>query len=701
MQFIVQEDALELEGTQRTVIRTNNASDARMFPASGEQYALLRNAERVCGGLVDIVEDNHTSISLDKYLRIYLQARVGSQIIVEPYKFPVARSIEFVVPTNQMNQALHRLVHDTLIGKPFTVEQSVSLFMSPITGDETLGEVTAIDPPGIAVVSKETEIKFKTGRVSQDGVTYDSVGGLNLEIEKIREIVEYPLRYPDVFQQFGVTPPRGIILHGPPGTGKTLIAKALAHEIGASVYTIQGPEIISAWYGGSEHNLRLVFEQAKAKAPAIILIDEIDSIAPRRDRIQGEVEHRVVAMLLTLMDGLSELKDVVVIGTTNTINSMDPALRRPGRFEYEILVGVPDTRGRREILSIHTRRMPLSEDVNLDSIADKTYGFVGADISSLCRQAAYQALRRIYSGRIDEIKEHTTLVAFSVTPQDFETALLNIKPSAMREFMVEVPRDVSWNSIGGLDDIKTVLIENIIYGIRRRETFLKVGIKPAKGMVLSGAPGTGKTLLAKVIARESGANVITVRGPEIRSKWFGESEERIRLIFAKAREVAPCILLFDEIDAVAPVRGRDPSGHSDSIVNQLLAEMDGIEKNENIFVIGTTNKPELLDSALLRPGRLDYQIFVPLPDTEARRAIFSIHLKDKPVSSDLSLDEIIPLTEGLSGADIAEICRLATLAALRDKDFTTPNIQLELAHLQQAIAELNKTKAQLKKDYGL
>lgn len=700
MQFIVHEDAIELEGTQRIVIRTNSSSVSQMFTTSGEQYAFLRSGERACGCIVDIVEDNHTGVSLDKYLRIYLQARVGSQIFVEPYEFPPARSIEILVPTNQMSHALNRLVRDTLIGKPFAVEQPISLFMSSITGDETLGEVTAIDPPGIAVVSVESEIEFKTGRVSRDGVTYDSVGGLSLEIEKIREIVEYPLRHPDVFEQFGITPPRGVILHGPPGTGKTLIAKALAHEIGASVFTIQGPEIVSAWYGGSEYNLRFVFEQAKAKAPAIILIDEIDSIAPRRDRTQGEVEHRVVAMLLTLMDGLSELKDVVVIGTTNTINSVDLALRRPGRFEYEILVGVPDTRGRREILSIHTRRMPL-KDVNLDSIADKTYGFVGADISSLCRQAAYQALRRIYSGRFDEIEEYTMPVAFSVTPQDFETALVNIKPSAMREVMVEVPRDVSWNSIGGLDNIKAVLIENIVYGILRRETFLKVGIKPAKGMVFSGPPGTGKTLLAKVVARESGANVITVQGPEIRSKWFGESEERIRLIFAKAREVAPCILLFDEIDAVAPVRGRDPSGHTDSIVNQLLAEMDGIEKNENIFVIGTTNKPELLDTALLRPGRLDYQIFVPLPDAKARRAIFSIHLKDKPVSSNLSLEEILPPTEGLSGADIAEICRLATLTALREKDFTTWNIQLELTHLQKAIEELNKTKAQLKKDYGL
>jgi transitional endoplasmic reticulum ATPase len=345
--------------------------------------------------------------------------------------------------------------------------------------------------------------------------------------------------------------------------------------------------------------------------------------------------------------------------------------------------------------------MPLSEDVNLDSIADKTYGFVGADISSLCRQAAYQALRRIYSGRIDQIKEYTMPGAFSVTAQDFETALVNIKPSAMREVMVEIPRDVSWNSVGGLDDIKAVLIENIVYGIQRRETFLKVGIKPAKGMVLSGPPGTGKTLLAKVVARESGANVITIRGPEIRSKWFGESEEKIRLIFAKAREVAPCILLFDEIDAVAPVRGRDPSGHTDSIVNQLLAEMDGIEKNENIFVIGTTNKPELLDTALLRPGRLDYQIFVPLPDAKARRAIFSIHLKDKPVLSDLSLEEIIHPTEGFSCADVAEICRLATLTALREKDFISSNIQIELTHLQQAIEELNKTKAQLKKGFGL
>lgn len=686
----VLDDSIELEGTQRLIIRTPS-------PHVAGQYARLTNRERTCGCLMESVEGSPTGATLDKYLRIHLQARVGSQIDIEYCDFPPASYIEFQIPTNQMSQALSRLVQDALIGKPFCLEQSVSLFLSPLTGDEVLGEVIAIEPAGIAVVTVGTEVSFKVGKVSRDAVTYESVGGLTLVIQKIREVVEYPLRHSEIFQQIGVSPPRGIILHGPPGTGKTLIAKALAHEVGANVYSIQGPEIISGWYGGSEHNLRQVFEQARANAPAIVLIDEIDSIAPRRDRTQGEVEHRVVATLLTLMDGLSELKDVVVIGTTNTINAIDPALRRPGRFEYEIHVGVPDTQGRREILAIHTRRMPLNEDVDLDAIADKTHGFVGADIASLCRQAAYQALRRIGFGANFEM----SLLDLSIMQLDFLTALTNIKPSAMREVMVEIPRNVSWDSIGGLDDIRKVLIENVVYGIKLRKTFLAVGIKPAKGMILSGPPGTGKTLLTKVIARESGANVITVRGPELRSKWFGESEEKVRLIFAKAREVAPCILLFDEIDAMAPERGRDPNGQVDSIVNQLLAEMDGVEDNESIFVIGTTNKPKILDPALLRPGRLDYQVFVPLPDVQARKSIFEIHLRGKPVSSTLSVDAVLPLTEGFSGADIAEACRLATLTALREKDFSTTEIEVETAHLEQAIDELKKTQVQFKPILGL
>ena len=684
----LQEDPIELEGTQSVIIRTN-ASDASSF-------ILLHNDARSCGAIVERIEKGSEAIFLDKYLRIYLQAKTGELLKAEFGSFPSAESMEIIVPAEYNRESLTNLVRDSLVGKPFSEGQSIPLFVTALTGEEQIGAIGITRPEGIVVVTHETSLSLRAGKVSKTGITYKSIGGLGLEIKKIREIVEFPFRHPEVLQNIGIVPPKGIILYGPPGTGKTLITKALAHEVGASVFIIQGPEIISGWYGGSEQNLRDVFNQARDKAPAIILIDEIDSIAPRRDRTQGEVERRVVATLLTLMDGLSELKDVIVIGTTNSINSIDSALRRPGRFEHEIHIGVPDTLGRKEILSIHTRRMPLAEDVVLDQIAEKSYGFVGADIASLCRQAAYCALRRVYQDRVAEIEDIQDVSSLKITGQDFETALTNIKPSAMREVMVEVPKDVSWENIGGLDETRQLLIENVVYGIKNRKIFLSVGIKPAKGMLLHGPPGTGKTLLAKVVARESGANFIPVGGPEVRSKWFGESEEKIRFIFSKAREVAPCIIFFDELDAIASFRGGDVNRVNDSIVNQLLAEMDGIEKNDNIFVIGTTNKLKLIDSALLRPGRFDYQILVPLPDLKARKNIFAVHLKDKPDSSGVSIDDLVAQTDGFSGADIAEICRLATLDALREVEFKPDQVKLKATHFIKAIEDLKKTQVQLK-----
>jgi transitional endoplasmic reticulum ATPase len=695
MQLSLKEDPIELEGTQKVMIQTDTICLNRQDDTSAPHFVILTKDTRSCGAIVEHIESGDHTISMDKYLRIYLQARTGDAIEAEFSTFPIAESVALLAPAEYVQNGLKNLVRDSLIGKPLSPGQPVPLLVVPLTGEDLVGEVITVQPQGIAVVNAETNLEFQAGKVSKAGVTYDSIGGLAREIEKIREIVEYPFRYPEVFQQLGIVPPRGIILYGSPGTGKTLITKALAHEIGASVFTIQGPEIISGWYGGSEQNLRYVFDQARTKTPAIILIDELDSIAPRRDRTQGEVEHRVVATLLTLMDGLSELKDLVVIGTTNTVNSIDPALRRPGRFEHEIHIGVPDIQGRREILGIHTRRMPLDEDVNLDLIAEKAYGFVGADIASLCRQTAYSALKEAYQGKIMDVEEINDVTSLKVTHQDFENALVNIKPSATREVMVEIPQDVSWDSIGGLDNVKQLLIENVIYGIQRRGAFLAAGIKPAKGILLHGPPGTGKTLLAKVLAKEAGANFIAIRGPEIHSKWFGESEEKVRFIFSKAREVAPCIILFDEIDAIAPLRGRQATGLTDSIVNQILAEMDGIEKSDNIFVIGTTNKSDLMDPALLRPGRFDYQIFVPLPDEKARTSIFSVHLKNKPDSTEVSIDEISALTEGFSGADIAAVCRLATLDALRENDFNPENVRLDTDRVKKAIDDLKQTQTQL------
>jgi transitional endoplasmic reticulum ATPase len=672
VRLTIGEDRVELEATHQVVLPEPMAG----FEAG---FVVVRNGSRSCAA---VVAGEGPGVALDKYLRIHLHARVGDEVDVEPAAPPEADTLWLTVPAELERTGFTGLIRDALVGKPVSVGQRVPLFVTALTGDQSLGEVRRTDPAvDCVVVTRDTEVVLTAGRVGDSGVTYAGIGGLRNEIDKIRAVVEDPLRRPEVFHRLGIVPPRGVLLHGPPGTGKTLITRALAHEIGASVHAIQGPEIISHWYGGAEHNLREVFAAAHADAPAIVLIDEIDSIAPRRDRTQGEVEHRVVATLLTLMDGLADLKDVVVIGTTNRIDAIDSALRRPGRFEYEIHIGAPDAAGRAEILTVHTRRMPLADDVAIPALADRTHGFVGADLASLCRQAAYQALRR--SGVDTDV---------TVRQEDFERALASTRPSAMREVLVEIPKDVSWDAVGGVEDVKQLLVENVVYGITRREAFLAVGIKPANGILLHGPPGTGKTLLAKVIARESGANFIAVRGPELRSKWFGESEERVRSVFAKAREVAPCIVFLDEVDAIAPARGKDFGGSTDTIVNQLLAEMDGIEGNDGVVVIGATNRVGILDPALLRPGRFEYQIHVPLPDATAREGIFRVHLAGKPIAQTVSVPELATIAEGLSGADIAEVCRLATVDALQRDDFSPADVTVTPADLRRAVSSLRARK---------
>lgn len=674
MRLSIEPDRVELEATYQVVLA--EAGDSR--------FVLLRNGPHSCGAIV--ASSGGKGVAMDKFLRIHLHARVGDEIDVLPEVPRHAKKARLVVPAELERPEFAALIKDSLIGRPLTAGQRVPLFVASLTGDQSLGEVRDVHPEGCVVLTAATELELTGGRVGDDvGVTYDRIGGLRQEIEKIREAVEYPLRRPEVFHRLGIVPPRGVLLHGPPGTGKTLIARALAHEIGASVHTIQGPEIISHWYGGAEHNLRQIFDAARAEAPAVILIDEIDSIAPRRDQSAGEVEHRVVATLLTLMDGLAALKDVVVIGTTNRLNAIDSALRRPGRFEHEIHIGVPDTSSRAEILTVHTRRMPLAGDVSVMTLAERTHGFVGADLAALCRQAAYQALRRSTGGATGDI-ESDAVTGLTVGREDFERALVQTKPSAMREVLVEIPRDASWEKVGGAEDVKRLLMENVVYAITRRDSFLAVGITPAKGILMHGPPGTGKTLLAKVAARESRANFIAVRGPELRSKWFGESEERVRAVFTKAREVAPCIVFLDEIDAVGTARGREAGGSADSIVNQLLVELDGVDGNDGVLVIGATNRAGALDPALLRPGRFEYQIHVPLPGAAAREQIFQVHLTGKPVAADVSAAELAATSEGLSGADIAEVCRLATLDALRRNDFRAAGIAVTGADLRRAVS---------------
>src|SRR5208282_3874813 len=500
-------------------------------------------------------------------------------------------------------------------------------------------------------------------------VAYEDVGGLYKEMQRIREMVELPLRHPELFQQLGIEPPRGVFLYGPPGCGKTLLAKALANESDANYHVISGPEIMSKFYGESEARLREIFQKAQEASPSIIFIDEMDAIAPKREEVTGEVERRVVAQLLSLMDGMGSRGNVIVIGATNRPNAIDPALRRPGRFDREIEIGVPDKAGRYEALQIHTRNMPLGEDVDLKRLADVTHGYTGADIASLCREAAMKALRR-YIPEINLEKEHIApeiLEKMVVKMEDFTSAYREITPTAMREVYVEIPQ-VKWTQVGGLKQVKQELIEAVEWPIKKPEVFKKMGINPPRGILLYGPPGSGKTLLARAVATESEANFISIKGPEIFSKWVGESEKAIREVFRKGRTAAPAIIFFDELDAIVPKRGLGygDSGASERVISQLLTELDGIETLQNVLVIAATNRPDILDPAVMRPGRFDRLIYVPSPDFESLKEIFKIHACSMPLSRDVSLDELARRSQGYSGADIEAICREAAMNALRE-----------------------------------
>ena len=499
-------------------------------------------------------------------------------------------------------------------------------------------------------------------------ITYEDIGGLHEEIQRIREMVELPLRHPELFQRLGIEPPRGVFLFGPPGCGKTLLAKAVANESDANFYVISGPEIMSKFYGESEARLREIFQKAHESAPSIIFIDEMDAIAPKREEVTGEVERRVVAQLLSLMDGMGSRGNIIVIGATNRPNAIDPALRRPGRFDREIEIGVPDRKGRYEILQIHTRNMPLAKDVDLQKLADFTHGYTGADMSSLCREAAMKTLRR-YLPEINLEEEKippAILEKMDVRLDDFMAAYREITPTAMREVYVEIPT-VKWDEVGGLLDVKQELVEAVDWPLKKPEVFKRIGIQPPKGILLYGPPGCGKTMLARAVSTESEANFISIKGPEIFSKWVGESEKAIREVFRKGRTAAPSIIFFDELDSVIPRRGMGyaDSGATERVISQLLAEMDGIESLQNVVVIAATNRPDILDPAALRPGRFDRLIYVPPPDERTRLQILKIHSKDMPLAKALSLEELARRTAGYSGADIQALCREAGMISLR------------------------------------
>ena len=627
-------------------------------------------------------------IRIDGRLRQEADVGIDDRVTVEAADVNPAKQVTVALPQNlRIRGNIGPHIRDKLSGQAVTTGQNVpfSLGLGPLSsrsGQRIPLKIADTDPGGTVVVTDSTEIQVSekpaeqitgaAGAGAPDGtpsITYEDIGGLDDELEQVREMIELPMRHPELFQQLGIEPPKGVLLHGPPGTGKTLMAKAVANEVDAYFTNISGPEIMSKYYGESEEQLREVFDEATENAPAIVFIDEIDSIAPKRGETSGDVERRVVAQLLSLMDGLEERGQVTVIGATNRVDSLDPALRRGGRFDREIEIGVPDKDGRKEILQVHTRGMPLSDTIDLDQYAENTHGFVGADLESLTKEAAMNALRRIRPEldlESDEI-DADILESLRVTEADMKEALKGISPSAMREVFVEVP-DVSWNSVGGLEDTKERLRETIQWPLEYPEVFEAMDMQAAKGVLLYGPPGTGKTLMAKAVANEAQSNFISIKGPELLNKYVGESEKGVREVFEKARSNAPTVVFFDEIDSIAGERGQrmGDSGVGERVVSQLLTELDGLEELEDVVVIATTNRPDLIDSALLRPGRLDRHVHVPVPDEDARRAIFEVHTRNKPLADDVDLDELAAETEGYVGADIEAVCREASMAATRE-----------------------------------
>ena len=556
-------------------------------------------------------------------------------------------------------------------------------------------QVIDTDPTGVVLITTETLIKIK-GQAKEGkkkaGITYEDIGGLKKEIHRIREMIELPLKYPEVFERLGIDPPKGVLLYGPPGCGKTLIAKAVVNETDANFYHISGPEIMGKFYGESEGRLREIFEEAERNAPAILFIDEIDAIAPKREDMGGEkqVERRVVAQLLALMDGLESRGQLIVIGATNIPNTLDPALRRPGRFDREITIGIPDRHARRKILEIHTRGMPLADDVDLDKLAEITHGFVGADLEALGREAAMSALREIMP-EIEFEKEYIPyekLRELEVTSEHFREALKEVEPSALREVFSEIP-STRWEDVGGLEHIKQTLKETIEWPLKYSEALGYVKLKASKGIMLYGPPGCGKTLLAKAVATELGVNFISIKGPELLSKYIGESEKGIREIFKKARTASPCIVFFDEIDSLVPQRGGGADSHvTERVVSQFLAELDGIEELKGVVVLGATNRLDMIDSALLRAGRFDFLLEVPKPSEECRRAIFNIHTKDKPLDRGVDLKKFAKLTEGLTGADIELICKKASMSAVREnlvREEIKKDFKIMASHFEEII----------------
>jgi transitional endoplasmic reticulum ATPase len=699
------------------------------------------------GDLIEVIGKRHTAaiavrpypedeglniIRLDGLQRVNAGATSGDQIEVRKAEArPATRIVLAPAQKNLVLQGSGEALRRTFMHRPMVAGDVVSTSVQQRSRDPRLLQayglqeirlvVVSTQPRGIVQVNEQTVVELRPQfeepkEARRADVTYDDIGGLGSSVEQVREMVELPLRHPELFQRLGIDPPKGVLLYGPPGTGKTLLARAVANETEANFYHIAGPEIMGSKYGESEERLRQVFQEASQNAPSIIFIDEIDSIAPKREQVTGEVERRIVAQLLTLMDGLEPRQNIVVIGATNRRDAIDEALRRPGRFDREIVIGVPDQNGRREVLAIHTRGMPLAEGADLDELARTTYGFVGADLGALVREAAMDALRRVLPDiNLKEGIPAEVLEKLTVSQDDFNSAMRRIQPSALREIMIQAP-DVRWEDVGGLDDAQLKLKEGIELPLRSPQSFKRMGIRPAKGFLLFGPPGTGKTLLAKAVAREAEANFVATKSSDLLSKWYGESEQQVSRLFERARQVAPTVIFIDEIDSLAPARGGglgEPAV-TERVVNTLLAEMDGLEDMQGVVIMAATNRPNLLDPALLRPGRFDELVYVPVPDLKARRKILGIHTKKMPLAGDIDLEELAEKTERFTGADLEDLTRRAGLIALRQsidassvsrEDFTkaleevrpsvTPEVERDYEEMLRTLRQENPQKMQI------
>ena len=662
----------------------NRKSHVKLWPGSAEDYG---------SGIIKI----------DGITRHNIGSGIGEKISVKKVDAKEAGQV-IISPLEKLSsEGLQEYMQANYIGHVLTTGDT--LVVTTQLGGKTQLIVTSTTPPSKPVIVNE-QTKFKLGSMTKaidqsiPRITYDDLGGLKNEVQKIREMVELPMRHPELFEKLGVEAPKGVLLYGPPGTGKTLLAKAVAGETNSHFISLSGPEIMGKFYGESEERLRDIFKQAEENSPSIVFIDEIDSIAPKREEVTGEVEKRIVSQLLTLMDGMKSRGKVVVIAATNRPDSLDPAIRRPGRFDREIEIGIPDEAGRKEILDIHSRGMPLDEKVNLDQIAKVTHGFVGADLEILAKEAAMRSLRRILPELDLEVEKISSeiLQKIVITDEDFKDALKEVRPSALREVLVQVP-NVTWDDVGGLESLKEELLESVEWPLKHKEAFERADVTPPKGILLHGPTGTGKTLIAKAVAHTTESNFISIKGPELLSKWVGESEKGVREVFRKARQSAPCIIFLDEIDAIAPSRssGSGDSHVTERVVSQLLTEIDGLEELHNVVVIGATNRLDIVDSALLRAGRFDRIIEVPMPDAKGRENILRIHTRKKPLTDNVDFSKLVEQTEGFSGAEIAGVCNRAAMAAIKrfvnNKEKLVKSIKITQEDLLDTIRKTRPEKA--------